>query len=223
MKKKGLFVINLLFLNCFCFSQQTENKTKFSIAASYGLAGSFEVRRYVESLPFPSSTYQKFSKKNFVGNSQEFGIGYQVSKNYELNVGIQFQHYTRKVKVVDTLTSVVVFLDNTIDERNYIYFAKLLREIKSQRSLFHVGLGLYYIRPQSESIEYAAGIPDFYSDYEARYNNSKQEEGGTLVEFNYEYKFQPKVNIGIKTQFYYTLSAWYAESITLSPYIKILF
>lgn len=221
--KFSIYLLPVCFLifNTNCVAQQKQSR--FSVTAGYGLAGSFFVREYYETLPFPSGQYRKFSKKNFIGNGQEFSIGYKISKNYELNAGIHFQHYTRKVKALDTLMSVVLFLNNTIDERNYIYFAKILREIKSKKSLFHAGLGLYYIRPQSESIEYGVGIPNFYSDYEARYDNSKEEEGGALVEFNYEYKFQPRVNIGVKTQFYYTLSTWSAESITVFPYVKILF
>lgn len=217
------FFFSLLFLLYNLKSKSQQVKQKFSIAAGYGLAGSFGVSQYVESLPFPSNNYGKFSKKNFIGSSQQFSIGYRFNKNYELNAGIDFQHFKRRVKASDTLASVVIYIDKTLQERNYIYFANLSRVFERKKDLLHAGLGLYYIRYQSESIEYGTGIPNFYSNYEARYDNSKEEEGGAFVELAYEYKFQPKVNIGIKTQFYYTISLASAESITLLPYVKILF
>lgn len=226
MKYLNQKIIFLLFLNTLLFHNKCEaqqKQQKFSISAGYGLAGSFFVSQYVESLPFPSNNYGNFSKKNFIGSSQEFSIGYRLNKNYELNAGIDFQHFERRVKASDTLASVNIYIDKTLQERNYIYFANLSRVFERKKDLFHAGLGLYYIRYRSESIEYGTGIPNFYSNYEARYDNSKEEEGGAFVELAYEYKFQPRVNIGIKTQFYYTISIASAESITLFPYVKILF
>lgn len=215
------FILLFLVSNS-CLSQEKQS-SNFFLEGGYGLAGSFSVRTYVESLPFPSSAYRNFSKKNFLGNAQEFKIGYRLNKNYELSAGIHFEHFTRRVKALDTLTSVIIRLDNTIHERNYIFSADLLRVFERKKDLFHAGLGLYYIRPQAETIEYGTGIPNFYSNYESRYDNSREEEGGAFVEFAYEYKFQPKVNLGIKSQFYYTISTASAESITLFPYVKILF
>lgn len=224
--KNSIFIIFILlfFLNENCLSQSiNKQKSKFFLSAGYGLAGSFFVRSYTESLPFPSSTYRNFSKKRFIGNSQDLNIGYRLNKKYDISAGINFQHFTRKVKATDTLASVVIYLDNTIHERNYMYFINVHRIFEEKKHLFLTGIGIYYFRIQSESIEYGKGIPNFYSNYEANYQNSKAEEAGAFVEFAYEYKFQPKVNIGLKTQFYYTISTATAESVTLFPYIKINF
>lgn len=217
------FFFFFLFLLSNLESKAQQKEKKFFISAGYGLAGSFSVRTYNETLPFPSAQYGNFSNKNFIGNAQQFNVGYRLSKNYQLNAGIHFQRFTRRVKVTDTLVSVVIYLDNTINEKNYIYFANLSRVFEGKKNLWQAGLGLYYIRPQSQSIEYGRGIPNFFLDYERRYDNSKLEEGGAFIEFAYEYKFQPRVNIGMKGQFYYTLSAGYAESVALFPYVKILF
>jgi hypothetical protein len=83
------------------------------------------------------------------------------------------------------------------------------------------GLGVYYLRPKQEEI--SIYYPSFFENIERNYQNSRLEEGGVFIHFAYEYKFQSKVNLGIKTQFYYTLTAGYAESITLLPYVKIIF
>lgn len=224
MPKLLFLCILLLLINFQIFSQNiSRDKSRFSISAGYGLAGSFFVNEYVEALPFPASGYRNFAKKNFLGSSQQINVGFKLNKHYELNVGLHFQHFTRRVKVTDTLSNVVISLDNTIHERNHIYLGNINRVFERKKSLYYAGMGLYYIRPISESIEYGSGTPNFYSNYEARYDNSKQEEGGAFVEFAYEYKFQPKVNIGLKTQFFYTISIASAEAITFFPYIKILF
>jgi len=218
----AIFLFSLFLLSNLKSKAQQKEK-KIFISAGYGLAGSFSVKSYIESLPFPSAQYGKFAKKNFIGNAQQFNVGYRLSKNYQLNAGIHFQRFTRRVKATDTLLSVVIYLDNAIFEKNYIYFANVSRVFERKKQLFYAGLGLYYIRSQSEQIEYGRGIPNFFSNYESRFDNSRAEEGGSFVEFAYEYKFQPRVNIGIKGQFYYTLSAGYAESVALFPYVKILF
>lgn len=224
MQKPFIFCFLILLSCTYSFSQDmSKHSSKISLSLGYGFAGSFTVNDYVESLPFPAYNYGKFAKKNFLGNSQQINISFRLSKNYELNAGLQYQHFTRRVKATDTLSNVVVYLDNTIHERNYIYSANLTRVFERKKGLYSAGLGLYYIRPVSESIEFGTGIPNFFSNYEARYSNSRSEEGGTFIQLGYEYKFQPKVNIGVKTQFYYTISTASAESITLFPYIKLLF
>lgn len=209
-------------MSCVSFAQNSPGK-KFSLSLGYGLAGSFFVRSYEETLPFPSNNYRAFYKKKFIGNGQNLSLGYRLSKNYEIKGGINFQHFTRRVKARDTLASVFIYLDNTIHERDYMTFASLNRVFERKKHIFNTGLGLYYLRPQSETIEYGTGRPDFYANIENNFENSNEEEGGVFMELAYEYKFQPKVNIGLKTQFYYTLSTWSAESVTLFPYIKILF
>ena len=78
-----------------------------------------------------------------------------------------------------------------------------------------------YLRPKQEEVEIY--FPSYFGNIERSYKNNRLEEGGLYAEFDYKYKFQPKVNLGVKTQFYFTATTGYAESITFFPYIKILF
>jgi hypothetical protein len=227
MKKSLLHSASFLFIfllfSTTAFSQSKEEKNKISISGSYGMAGSFFVRSFQEVLPFPSGNYRAFLKKRFIGNAQNFTIGYRLKDNYEIKAGINSQHFTRRVKATDTLQSVIIRLDNTIHHRDYMYFTSLHKAFERKKYFLSTGLGLYYLRDQDETIEYGPGIPNYYSNYESNYRNSKAEEGGIFAEFAYEYKFQPKVNIGVKAQFYFTASAGTAESVTLLPYIRISF
>lgn len=223
--KNFLYIFALLFFFVGQAMSQNVNKkeSKLSFSFGYGASGGFSATDYSEILPFPSAQYGNFSKKNFIGSVREFTIGYRLGKKYELNAGLNLQNFTRRVNVMDTLSTVVIRIDNTIHDRNSIFYSTMSRLFESQKNIVRIGLGVYYIRPKSESIEYGLGIPNFISNYEARYDNSRVEEAGALIEAAYEYKFQPKAYIGFKSQFFYTLSAGYTESITLLPYIKILF
>jgi hypothetical protein len=213
-----------LFVSLNSYAQKKDEnptKNKIFITAGYGLAGSFFATGFQESLPFSSVHYRAFFNKRFVGSAQNVSIGFRLNKPYEIKAGINFQHFSKRAKATDTLRSVVIYLDNTIHYRDYMYYASIDRVLEKKKNLFSLGLGLYYLRSQDESIEYGTGIPDFYVNKEYNFQNSNEEEGGVFIEFSYEYKFQPRVSLGIRSQFYYTMSLWASESITLFPFIKI--
>lgn len=222
-----IFKFNIFFLLLLLFKHssaqiQTEKKSKIFLTAGYGLAGSFFVRSYEEALPFPSDPYRAFYKKNFIGNTLEGAAGITLGKRYELKVGVNHQHFTRHIKALqDTISNVVIYLENTIHERDYMYFASIHKLFDKRKHCFSTGLGIYYLKPFSETIEYGYGIPNFVSISEPRGKYS--EEGGILADLAYEYKFQSKVNLGIRAQFYYTASDGIVESVTLFPFIKINF
>lgn len=228
MKTVAKCILMLIVFTSFAtsngYSQMLNKKEKqhrVSINAGYGLAGSFFVRSLPESLPFPTRDYTAFTKKRFLGSAQNFAIGYKLNKRYEIKAGINFQHFTRQVKATDTVQSVVIYLDKPIHHRDFMYFGSVNRMFEKKKTILATGLGLYYLRTPDERIEYGAGRPSVFIDREYDYQNSNEEEGGAFIEFSYEYKFQPRVNVGIKSQFYYTISTAEAESITLFPYIKI--
>lgn len=222
MKSSAIFLLITIY-TLSCFSQTKLEKKqpggKFFLSGGYGFAGSFFVRSYEEFAPL--ATYKVFYKKKFIGVAQNIALGINLKKNYQLKIGLNFQHFTRGIKTKDTLNNVIINLDHTIHHRDYIWFAGVNRNFDIKKHFFSTGLGIYYLRPKQEEVEIY--YPSYFANIERDYANSNLEEGGVYAEFSYEYKFQPKVNLGIKTQFYYTATAGYAESITLLPYIKINF
>ena len=223
MKKLIICVLCLIPLSKSSFSQNNaSNDKKFFLSAGYGLAGSFFVRSYQEGAPFPG--YIAFFNKNFIGTAQNIAVGLTLNKNYEIKIGLNFQHFTRQISLTDTTNNVIIYVDNTIHHRDYMWFASGDKSFSKEKYQLSCGLGIYYLRPKQEEVELFTGNNSALLNYVERdYNNSRLEEGGIFIEIAYEYKFQPKVNLGIKSQFYYTISAGYAESITLIPYFKILF
>lgn len=220
---KYLLFIFLLF----SFKSKAQNKVpdssknKIFITAGYGLAGGIFVIGYAEQPPFASGQYRAFYNKNFIGSAQNLSIGFKINQFYEIKTGINYQHFTRRIKSIDTLQTVVINLDNTIHSRDYMFFASLDRKLERKKHMVAAGLGVYYLMYQAQFIEYGVGIPNFYVDRESRFDDGYNAEGGVLVEISYEYKFQPRVSLGIRGQFYYTMSVWSSESVTLFPFIKI--
>ena len=215
-----LLIFLILFRNCFSQTtpEQGQPVNKFYIIAGYGVAGSFFVRSYDEFNPLPDNAV--FYKKNFIGVAQNIGVGINLKNNYQIQFGFNFQHFTRHINVEQTLGNVFIYLDHTIHHRDYIWYGGLNKGIGTKKHFISPGLGIYYLRPKQEEVEIYSR---YFSNVERGFKKFNLEEGGVYAELAYEYKFQPRVNIGVKSQFYYTITAGYAESITLFPYVKILF
>ncbi len=123
-----LFLCIIISLNNYSqINKIPESKSKFFISAGYGLAGSFFVRSYEEFAPLP--TYKVFYKKHFVGVAQNFAIGMNLKKNYQLRLGINFQHFTRRIKSRDTLNTVTINLNHTIHHRDYMWFGESVKTL----------------------------------------------------------------------------------------------
>lgn len=217
-----LTILIVVLSQSICVAQVKDEKAlKIFLSAGYGGAGSFFVRSYDEALPFPSLYYKAFFKKNFIGVGQELAIGVHLKKKIDVKFGFQYQRFSRHVQVNDTLPrGVGLILDNKIHHVNSIWFASITKNYIRRNRILSWGGGLYYIRPQQQEVEI---FSNFIIDRERNQKNSRLNEAGAFTEIAYEYKFQPKVNIGIKSQFYYTISSDELESITLFPFIKLNF
>jgi len=223
MKKSKALILLIISLSfsIICTAQTKEAKpSRFFLSAGYGLAGSFFVRSYDEALPFPSSDYKAFFKKKFIGVSNELLIGIHLKKNIDLKFGLQYQRFSRHVQVEDTLSGVGLSLDHQIYHVDNIWFGGINKSYIRKRSLLSFGGGLFYIRPQQQEVEI---FTNFVIDRERNYKNSKLNDGGAFAELAYEYKFQPKVNLGMKSQVYFILSGSYFNSAALFPFIKLDF
>ena len=92
----------------------------------------------------------------------------------------------------------------------------LAKNYFKKNNQFVFGFGLFFIRPSQQEVEI---YPNFYINRERR----KLDDLGAYAELGYEYRFQPKVNLGIKGQFFWIVSGSYPESAALLPYIKLNF
>ena len=217
--KKYLLILCIIIVKC-GHSQNTlkEKYPKLLIEAGYGISGSFAVLDYSDFTP--SSGGREFARKDFIGSAQNFSLGIQLKKNWEIRFGIQYEHYKRWVNSRDTLqNSVVVAIDRDISHKNYMWYLGTTKKFSIKKGFITTGVGLYYLASKVQTISIS---PRFVSDHEQLWIGEYNGEGGAYIETGYEYRFQPKVHLGIKSQFYYTISLGYQESLSLYPYIKII-
>ncbi len=91
--------------------------------------------------------------------------------------------------------------------------------IRKKRQVFW-GVGLYYWTGQLQTIEV---YTNYVIDKEYIMKGSYSGDLGAYAELGYEYQFQPKVNIGIKSQFFWIVSGSYPSSVALYPFVKLNF
>jgi hypothetical protein len=211
-----------LLVLCLAFSilSSAQQKQRFFTSFGFGPAGSFFATSYVER-PFPSQYPAFYFNKNFIGRTFFVGLGKEMKKNYSLQLRYSNQQFLKKLDLVDTLAGGFEFIYyGRIRHVNHLYELTLDKNVvKSSTTNLKLGLGVYYIQPiQGELSIFRDGVVYRERDMD-EYN---LEELGGLAEVAFEYKFQPRVNIGLKSQFYYTLTAPDPESITLVPYVKIM-
>ncbi|RXK57505.1 hypothetical protein ESA94_20865 [Lacibacter luteus] len=213
--KLYLFLIGFLIIPFYFFAQEKS----FFLSYGNGLGGSFFSSTYPEFTPLPGN--RNYSKKKFIGQTQDIILGFRTKNNWTLRIGLNYQSFSKKVSFTDTLAgSTIVSINHSIRDRNFMYCTAVGKEIVKRKHRYSFGLGIYYLESYLHKIEvYSSRLVD----NENPWKGIKNGEAGLLSEAAYEYQFQPKVSIGVKGQFYYTATAVYAESITLFPYISVRF
>ncbi len=227
-KRFACFSALLLILNGFVSAQHAtvmEPKLgKWSVSVGYGIAGSFFVRSYDESAVTPGDVY--FYKKKFMGEAKSMGLRYRLSKGYSLSLDYTAQRFSGRVNYTGKIGPVTIFVDRRIYHVDNIYSILVGKQVytSAQQGLATLegALGVYYIRSRQNELKF---VPAFatYEDEERNYNNSHLEEAGACMELNYEWAFQPRMILGIKGRFLFTLSTMAAESIILQPSLTYKF
>jgi hypothetical protein len=217
--KTFLNIIVFILASATACKAQTK-PSKFFLSVGQGAGGSFFVRDYDEALPSNTLGYKAFLKKKFVGIAQEITVGIHLKKNIDLKFGYNRQRFTRRVLVDDTVSGVGVSIDHRIQHVDNSFLIGMSKNYIRKMSQLSWGSGLYYWTGQLHTIEV---YPRYIIDRDVVLKGSYSGDLGAYAEMAYEYKFQPKVNIGIKGQFFWILSGSYANSVALFPFIKLNF
>jgi hypothetical protein len=216
--KHSFFPFLLLFVSL-SYGQNKQINHKWSLNIGYGLAGSFFFNGYIEN-DMPGET--DYFKKHFLGTHLSLVIGKKISDRSDLELRYSLERFrSDRIFINDTLNgSILVHYDGRLQHINNFFELAYIRSVNKTKNIFKYGFGIYYLTTQQQEITLYSNA-FIYNERDLK--NYNLEEGGILIEGAYEYKFQPQVYIGIKSQFYYTVSTGDAESITLLPYIKLLF
>jgi len=221
MNYKVKFLTFIFFFFSFnTFSQKTETEKRFSLNAGFGLAGGIFASSY-EDHQYGSIEYLN---KNFVGTNLFVEVEMKMKRNYSLALHYSRQVFSKSVYYENTIGINHVRIDTKIRDVNNIFGLSLNKSFTKNKNSLSIGLGPYYLTPLSGKVfiaEHSTGITVIVEESDP--NDGYSGEAGAFVDFSYNYQFQPRVEIGVKSQFYYTISGNYAESITLFPYVKIKF
>lgn len=225
MKLTATLFVTILFIALFRTNSYAQNKTtnpsKFFLSVGSGAGGTFSARDYDEALPFPSSGYTAFLNKKFLGTASEIAVGIHLKRNIDIKFGYNRQRFTRHAKINDTLSgSVGVLIDHDIQHVDNNWFVGMSKHYMREKGQLLWGAGLYYWTGKLHTVEVYA---NYVIDQEITWKGSKNGDLGAYAEIGYEYIFQPKVNLGIKSQFYWIVSGSYPGSIALIPFIKLKF
>lgn len=212
----------LIVFNSNISAQDKEEKpSRFFLTAGAGAGGSFFVRDYDEALPFPSSGYIAFFKKKFIGTAWEVAGGIHLNKNIDLKFGYNRQRFTRQVYISDTLSGDVgVLIDHNIQHVDNSWMLGMSKNYLRKKSQLSWGAALYYWTGRMHTVEVYG---NYIIDRDMVWKGAKSGDLGAIAELGYEYQFQPKVNLGIKSQFFWIVSGSYPSSVTLFPFIKLNF
>ena len=218
--KIKLLTLFLFFFSINAFSQKTETEKKFSLNAGYGLAGGFFASSY-EDHQLGSIEYLN---KNFVGTNLFVEVEMKLKRNNSLALHYSRQIFSKAVFYENSVGINHVIIDTKIRDVNNIIGLSFNKFFTKNKNSLSVGVGPYYLAPLTGKVfiaENSTGITVIVEESDPK--DSYSAEAGAFVDFSYNYQFQPRVEIGVKSQFYYTISGNYAESITLFPYVKIKF
>lgn len=225
-QKKYYLLICLMILYCICHAQR-DHRSRFDLSLGYGAAGSFFVRSYDEKVIYPDDV--KIYRKDFIGSNMSLDAGMHLKNGYALRLGFNRQQFSRKITYNGNFDLWKFELDRKIyhiDNFFSLFIDKRwTMQYKNGERLRHsllAGSGIYYLRSNQHEIDIQYSRRE-YIDVGRNYRNSKLEEAGIFITMGYEYLYQPKVSIGINGRFNYTVSTGEPESISLTPYIKILF
>lgn len=199
----------LFFLTCYSiitFSQKQSEKGKISFSVGYGLSGNIFVR---------AKDY--YYKKNFIGTNLSFNATMKTGEKSELKLGYTRQeNYSKRI----IFSGSTVFINSKTRHVNNFFELAYIKSFTQKKNSFKPGLGVVYIQPQQEEVDYG---PMFIEWLERNKKFNQIDDLGMFMEFSYEYKFQDRVNVGLRSQFYFNITAGLSESVSFYPYIRIFF
>jgi hypothetical protein len=205
MLRKTLTII-ALGLSVLAYTQQAH---KFSIGVNYGLQGNFFVRSYDEYAP---GGVKRFLNKNFVGTIGGVELKYNTSEHASLNLAYSQSVNKREINFNNGSGDIV----SHFNIRHINNFFQLSYEtiVSKNAKWFRVNAGVYYLRSRQQEID--ASQRDL-SIEERDYKSNGLEEGGVFLGLNLTKKIDTKLDLGLRSNIYFTVSTGAFEAVTLTP------
>lgn len=202
----------------FCNSSKAQQKMSgIQLEVNYGLNGNFFVRSYTEQ-NF-AGFGQSFYNKNFIGSIGGIELAYALSEKTAIRLGYSRSINSRRINFEQTGSPIFV-QDFTISHKNNFYQLLLTRKIGKIAEGFSLEGGAYYLRSLQQEVDISALSASFE---ERNFKNSRLEELGAIIGFQYQQKVDAHFYIGLRTRFYFTISTGAPELIAFTPTLSYHF
>ena len=205
MKRLILFILVIIQISYL----QAQTKKRISLEINYGVGGNFFVRSYDETAPPP---VMQFYNKNFIGSIGGFEVKYNITTNSSFNLA--YAKSVNKREITYDIGGNATILYFHISHINHFYQLYYETALSKKIKYFKLHGGIYYLRMSQQEVDASPGGVSFQ---ERDFEHNKLEEGGVFFGIHFIKKIETKFDLGIKSRFYYTISANYFEAITLTP------
>lgn len=211
-------ILLLITLCLFWILSSSQNANRnFFVDINYGINGNFFVRSYTEQNL--AGFGQSFYNKNFIGTIGGIDLAYSLSERTTIGLGYSRSVNTRSINFLQTGSPIFV-QDFTISHKNDFYQLLLTRKIGKITKGFSLEGGAYYLRSAQQEVD----ISPFSAAFEERnFKNSRLEELGAVIGFQYKQKVDAHLYFGLRTRFYFTLSTGAPELIAFTPILAYQF
>lgn len=209
MKCLILFILTIVQI----FYLQAQTKNHISLEINYGLNGNFFVRSYDE-VSGPSA--KRFYNKNFIGSIGGIEVKYEIGKTSCLGLAYSRSRNSKEISFSGNVFPLGI-RDFHISHINNFYQLYYQRQFSRKKQDFSYHAGLVYLRSSQQEVEIGDFVNGGAGFEERDYKNSRLEEGGVFIGFQYSKKIDTKFELGIKSRIYYLISVNSFEAITLTP------
>ena len=204
-------IIFQIFLCIFPFvSSFSQESSRISLSANFGLNGSFFVRGYPEDGPGI-----EFYKKNFVGISGGGELKYRLNNRSLISLG--YMQSVNKKAVDFNGTNNGITLDimsfNIRHIENIFYGGYELSLFKNSPG-FRIQGGVYYVMQSQQEIEIVGNSIYIWERNKA---NAGFNELGVFIGIQYSRKIDTHFELGIQSRLFYEFTSNILSQVTLTP------
>ena len=203
-------IIFQIFLCIFPFvSSFSQESSRISLSANFGLNGSFFVRGYPEDGPGI-----EFYKKNFVGISGGGELKYRLNNRSFISLGYMQSVNKKEVDFYGVNSGISLdIISFNIRHNEHIFYAGYERSLFKRNPGLKIQGGIYYVVPVQQEIELIGNSINIWE----RSKDFGFEELGVFIGFQYSRKIDTHFELGIQSRLFYEFTSNIFSQVTLTP------
>jgi hypothetical protein len=203
-------LLTVTYMILLSLSARSQEHSRFSVSANFGLNGNFFVRSYDEE----NAPGIVFYDKNFIGTAGGIEVGFQLNQRSSFTAGYMRSENSRLVDFYGSNNG--IFLDIMsfrIRHIEHIFFGGYQYHINKPKGLIFEG-GIFYSRTIQQEIELFGNSINIW---ERKYGNARLNELGVFAGIQYKRPIADQLDLGIQSRLFYEFTSNILSQITLTP------